>query len=200
MKGIASPLAGFHPGNALTYASLLAGLGAVAAALAGSIAGAGALTAAAVICDTFDGRFARRFSRSPAQRDLGAQLDSLSDAVTFGLVPVACTWVLWEGPGVASAFAGGLYVACAVTRLAFFNVTHGDAHDGFVGLPVPVAALIWATALLAYPGASFSIALLAVTAAGMVLPLRIPRPHGLRLAVFACWPALVCAGHLLYGA
>ena len=61
----ASPAAAFHRANTLTYLSLLAGVMAIATSLGDRSAVSGALIALAVIADTFDGRFARRFVRSP---------------------------------------------------------------------------------------------------------------------------------------
>ncbi len=86
----ASPAGAFHRANALTYGSLLAGVMAIGASLAGRSGLAGALIALAVIADTFDGRFARMFVRSPSERDFGVQLDSLSDAIAFGIAPSVC--------------------------------------------------------------------------------------------------------------
>ena len=192
MSGITSPLDVIHPSNMLTYASLAAGLAAIGAALDGTTAGAGALIATAVLCDTFDGQFARLFTRSAAQRQVGGQLDSLSDAIAFGAAPVVCAW-LTSGPAFASAL---LYAACAITRLAFYNVTR-EKRDGFVGLPVPVAALLWAT-VTAFPiTSSVTTVLLAATGVAMILPLPIPRPRGVALALFACWPLMVGTTHLL---
>lgn len=193
-----SPLIVFHPSNALTYLSLLSTVGAMAGALRGSAATAGALIAIAVIADTFDGRFARLFARTAKQRAIGSQLDSLSDAIAFGAAPCVCIAALPQ-PDAASIgigwwFAFGAFSACAITRLAFYNVTH-EATDGFVGLPVPVAALIWSSLLLLDPGLGLSAGVLVATAAAMVLPLPIPRPHGVGLVVFAAWPALVIVGH-----
>ncbi len=210
MTASASPLRCFHPGNLLTYASLLAALGAIAFAGQRSPGLAGALIAVAVILDTFDGRFARLFARDEDQRAIGEQLDSLVDAVSFGVAPAMCMLLLRWRP--ASAFAqasadrsAGLevlwwmsvffFVACAVSRLAFYNVSHQQT-DGFIGLPAPVAALVWATVLLLNPGTAASIAVFTTTAVAMVLPLPIPRPYGLSLAAFVCWPVLVIALHV----
>ena len=187
----ATPFAALHPSNTLTYASLLAGVGAIAAALSGNAGAAGALIALSVIFDTFDGTFARLFARTPLQRDLGAQLDSLSDAIAFGIAPVICVGMLSPSAALA-AFA---YAACAITRLAFYNVTH-EHTEGFIGLPVPVAALICSTALLVDPTSAAEPLLLLLTAAAMVLPLHIPRPRGPGLAVFVAWPVIVSAAHL----
>jgi CDP-diacylglycerol---serine O-phosphatidyltransferase len=190
-----SPLVAFHPANTLTYASLVAGMCALLSAVDGSAAGAGALVALAVIFDTFDGCFARRFNRTPAQREMGVQLDSLVDATVFGVVPVVCAWVL-AGHGWVPAGAGLLYAACAVTRLAFYNVTHQE-YTGFVGLPVPVAALIWSTTLLLQPDAPLTTLMTLTAAIAMVLPIPVPRPRGAALAAFGCWPLLVLVAHIL---
>lgn len=218
MTAGASPLRCFHASNALTYASLLASVGAVGCAFQGRPGASGALIALAVILDTFDGRFAGLFRRSATQRAIGVQLDSLSDAVSFGIVPAVCMMVLrWRPPlgGLSPASAGlsaapaGLspalemllwtsvfaFAACAITRLAFYNVTH-EQTDGFVGLPAPVAALVWATVLLLNPGAAASTAVFFITAAAMVLPLPIPRPQGLAFAAFVCWPLALIAAHI----
>jgi len=201
MTSPASPMGAFHASNLLTYASLAAGVAAIAFSARGNHSSAGALIALSVMADTFDGRFARFFRRTDVQRQVGVQLDSLSDAIAFGIAPAVCATLLrgdwWGGPAAASLWwlSVTAYAVCAITRLAFYNVTQEEAA-GFVGLPVPVAALIWATALLFAPGPAVSTALVAVTAAAMVLPLRIPRPRGIGLATFSCWPVMVIVAHV----
>jgi CDP-diacylglycerol--serine O-phosphatidyltransferase len=203
----ASPLRAFHASNLLTYASLVAGVGAIAFAAHGDRSAAGTLIAMSVLADTFDGRFARLFRRNDTQRRVGAELDSLSDAIAFGIAPAVCIgWgrLASAGPGTA-AFAGIFwfsvfaYAACAITRLACYNVTH-EQTEGFVGLPVPVAALILATSLVFDPGIDASVALFVTTAAAMVAPLPIPRPRGIGLAAFTCWPLVLIAGHIVRSA
>lgn len=193
-----SPLIVFHPSNALTYLSLLSAIGAVAASAQGSAAGAGALIALSVMADTFDGRFARSFPRSPRQQELGVQLDSLSDAIAFGAAPCVCVAILVvreaASPGLVWWLSFAAFSTCAITRLAFYNTTH-ETSPGFTGLPVPVAALIWSSLLLVDSALGDSALVLTTIAAAMVLPVRIPRPHGVGLVVFAAWPALVIVGH-----
>ena len=112
MTASASPLRCFHPGNLLTYASLLAALGAIACSGQRSPGLAGALIAVAVILDTFDGRFARLFARDEDQRAIGGQLDSLVDAVSFGVAPAMCMLLLrWRPASLrpASARSAGLH-------------------------------------------------------------------------------------------
>ena len=68
MTSPASPLRVFHASNLLTYASLVAGVGAIAFAARGNGSAAGALIALSVVADTFDGRFAGLFRRTDTQR------------------------------------------------------------------------------------------------------------------------------------
>jgi len=195
-----SPLDAFDRRNLLTYVSLLCGMTALLSATLGRASWAGGAIALAVIADTFDGRFARMFAADETRKALGGELDSLADAIVFGAVPIACAMLLTDAATPASRailwMSAFVYVACAITRLAFFNIHSGGAHTGFVGIPVPVAALIWASALLLHPSATSSASIIAIAAVAMVAPLRIARPTGLGLAVFILWPVSVLLGHL----
>jgi CDP-diacylglycerol--serine O-phosphatidyltransferase len=198
---MASPADPFDRRNLLTYVSLLCGVGAIAAASAGRAWTAGLAIAVAVIADTFDGRFARRFGSDPRRNALGTELDSLSDAIAFGIAPPLCSVLLLNaGPGsvgLALWIAVFVHAACAVTRLAAFNVDSVKHEAGFVGIPVPLAALIWSTVLLVQPSAAVTVGVILVTAAAMVLPIRIPRPTGAGLAVFVLWPLAVAILHAM---
>jgi CDP-diacylglycerol---serine O-phosphatidyltransferase len=199
-----SPAAAFDRRNALTYLSLLFGVAALAAAEGGHSDVTGIAIALAVLADTFDGRFARRFGNDARRRALGVELDSLSDAIAFGIAPPLCAVMLLHADGAIGAalwIAAVAHAASAITRLASFNVGALDDASGpprpggFIGLPVPVAALIWSTGLLLHPSAAATTILLAITAAAMVSPLRVPRPSGAGLLLFACWPLAVAIAH-----
>ena len=194
-----SPTSAFHAANLLTYVSLAAGLAAVASAMRGSGSAAGACLALAALADTFDGRFARLFRRKPDQQALGAQLDSLSDAVSFGAAPVVSVAVLLtREAGMANVWwwlGATVYVGCALTRLAHFNVSN-ETIDGFVGLPAPAAALIWSSILLLPPAPAVAAAIAFLIGGAMVAPLRMPRPTGAGLVLFALWPVGLIAAHL----
>ena len=129
----------------------------------GNLQTAAWLIALAMIFDMLDGRLARMTRRTS---DFGAQLDSLCDAISFGVAP-AILMVHMTIPALREMGALGhdwhldrvvwlvasVYVACAVLRLARFNVeTEADesAHMFFRGLPTPGAAAG------ARPGASAS--------------------------------------------
>jgi phosphatidylserine synthase len=174
-------------------------MGALLSATLGRASWAGGAIALAVIADTFDGRFARMFESDDTRKAIGGELDSLADAVVFGAVPVACA-ILLAGTSAPAARAtlwisAFVYVACAITRLAFFNIHSAGAQTGFVGIPVPVAALTWASALLTHPSAVASASIIAVAAIAMVVPLRIARPTGAGLVLFTLWPVSVLLGH-----
>lgn len=187
--------------NLVTYAAIACGTAAaLCAALLHSGPLAGALLALAVLADTFDGRFARRFPHTPFQASFGVQLDSLADAINSGFVPVVVLTALTvHGPPLAAAAwwgVGCLFTLAAVTRLGYYNITH-DQHPWFVGVPTPVASLIVVTALLFSPGMLASALVLGGCAVAMVAPLRIPRPRGPGLAAFAAWAIVLAVVHAM---
>jgi phosphatidylserine synthase len=87
------------------------------------------------------------------------------------------------------------FAACAITRLAFYNVSQ-DTIPGFIGIPVPVAALITSSVLLAGPSSVTAAIVMVVAGAAMVMPVPIPRPTGYGLALFVLWPLTLVALHL----
>ena len=104
---------------------------------------AGWLIFLAMIFDALDGHVARL---TKASSEFGAQLDSLCDAITFGVAPGLL--LVKMVPSFAYYYPGAVwiiaavYASCAVLRLARFNVETGqhDDHSTFQGLPSPAAA------------------------------------------------------------
>jgi len=195
---MSAPFEEIHPSNLLTYAALAAALAAIAMAVERhSFAGAGACLAIAALADTFDGQFARRFPRTERQRQVGAQLDSLSDALVFGLAPIAVASLLpGRSTGAASVVWWGaafIYVVATVTRLSFFDVERDESR--FIGVPTPAIALVWSTCLL-WPITGWAAPFVFVACAvAMVAPVVIPRPRGPALAGFALWAASLVTLH-----
>lgn len=108
---------------------------------------------AAGIFDALDGKVARLTN---SFSDLGAQLDSLADALTFGVAPAIIGKVLLEkehlvGPRI-HFFAAAAFVLMAILRLARFNVEtdEDDDHSKFTGLPSPAAAGTLVTTVLIF--------------------------------------------------
>jgi CDP-diacylglycerol--serine O-phosphatidyltransferase len=186
-----APLHDLHVSNLLTYGSLAAAIAAVAASVGTpNVAIAGCALAIAAIADAFDGRFARTFRRTPRQARIGHELDSLVDAVTFGLAPVVVVGSRFVTSGPAAGLswlAAGCYALAVVTRLAFYNVQEEESR--FVGIPTPAAGLLCCTSLLIPTPAAAAAWPLAVAAALMVAPLPIPRPGARGLSLFAAWAA-----------
>lgn len=104
---------------------------------------------AAAVFDMLDGRVAR-MTRSTSQ--FGAQYDSMSDLLSFGVAPglLVFLWAL-QPFGRVGWLAGFMYVTCAALRLARFNVQSQvlESKD-FQGLPSPMSAGIIASSVLAY--------------------------------------------------
>jgi CDP-diacylglycerol--serine O-phosphatidyltransferase len=158
---------GLSLSDVLTLANGLGGAGALLAVLGymadGRLAWLALALALYPVCltmDFLDGRVARARGRSSP---LGADLDSLADIVSFGVAPAAI--------GFAAGLRGGwdilpllFLVACAIGRLARYNVTAADLADesgkvrAFEGVPVTGSALVVAVlavaALTGHLGAS----------------------------------------------
>src|SRR5687767_15971754 len=109
----------------------------------------------ALLFDMLDGRLARM---TKTTTEIGVQLDSIADVVTFGLAPAVLAYVwgygatLREGSELHSLawFVSFMYLMCGAFRLARFNVQSSRPRilaegtikvdkKSFVGLPIPVA-------------------------------------------------------------
>ena len=125
--------------NLITTGALFSGFYAIVAGMNGRFVAAGLAVYIAMLLDAADGRVAR-LTRS--ESDFGAQFDSLSDMVAFGVAPalVAFSWALssLDQVGWVVTF---VYMACAALRLARFNIQETD-HRTFTGLPSPAAAAV----------------------------------------------------------
>jgi len=193
------PAGTIHVSNLLTYTGLLAGcLASYLAITTHHRAAAGAFMAVAVIADTFDGLFARLFDRTGFQSAFGVQLDSLTDAVTCGFVPVIVlasdrTQATW-GAGLAWWGCAFLYVLAAISRLGYYNLTHGNG-PWFVGLPAPFCVLVVSTSLFWSPHALATALILVCCAVAMVVPVRLPRPRAVGLAAFVGWALVLVVLH-----
>ena len=119
--------------------------------------------AAKAICfaipfDALDGRIARMTNTTS---DFGKELDSLADAITFGVAPCLLAWVwgfhslpetmnpqLHQSMLQIGSFVCFLFLLCGVSRLARFNISHDPQPRNpgrldrkyFVGMPIPAAA------------------------------------------------------------
>ncbi|WLD58886.1 CDP-diacylglycerol--serine O-phosphatidyltransferase [Salinispirillum sp. LH 10-3-1] len=135
--------------NLLTTTALFAGFYAIVAAIKGDFSNAAVAIFVAMIFDGLDGRVARM---THTQSDFGAQYDSMSDLVAFGVAPavVAFLWSL-DSLGNLGWAAAFVYVAGAALRLARFNTQISTTDKRFfVGLASPAAAAIVAGSVWAF--------------------------------------------------
>ncbi len=143
--------------NFITSLNLAAGSLAVIFAIDGHLIWAGIFICLAAVFDFLDG-FAARLLK--AYSDLGKQLDSLADLVSFGLAPAAILFTLLEfslfeknQPIYLIAarwdqwlilFSALLMPVFGAVRLARFNARQSD-EPFFLGLPIPANGIFWAT-------------------------------------------------------
>ncbi len=124
--------------NLITTGALFSGFFAIVAAMHGNFETAALAILVALVLDAADGRVARLTRTESA---FGAEYDSLSDMVAFGVAPalVVFAWSL-QSLGQFGWVATFIYMACAALRLARFNMRHDNSS--FTGLASPAAAAI----------------------------------------------------------
>lgn len=128
--------------NIITVGALSAGLTAIRFGVEGRWQAAVVAIVVAAVLDALDGRMARLLKSAS---DFGAELDSLSDVIAFGVAPAVVIY-LWalsgvEGPGWIAAL---FFAVCCALRLARFNTSIDKlppyAYNYFTGVPAPGAA------------------------------------------------------------
>ncbi|MBO6722991.1 MAG: CDP-diacylglycerol--serine O-phosphatidyltransferase [Roseitalea sp.] len=132
--------------NIITVLAICAGLSAVRMAFEQRFDVAIGLILIAAVLDGLDGRMARLVKGTSK---FGAEMDSLADAVNFGVVPALVLYVfVLDEAAQLGWIAALLYVIACTLRLARFNVMAGDVNRPrwqqgfFVGIPAPGAALV----------------------------------------------------------
>ena len=152
--------------NLFTLAAMFAGFYAIVAAMKGRYENAAIAIFVAVVMDGLDGRVARLLQ---AQSEFGAELDSLSDMLSFGIAPAMMmyTWsfAVLGKPGWLAAF---IYTVCTALRLARFNVQAKKVDKRyFQGLATPaaamlVASIIWVCSVYDITGESIAFPMIVV--------------------------------------
>ena len=145
--------------NFITLANLLCGCGCILSSLVlGDFKLAFAFVVASAVCDFFDGFTARLLKQ---YSDIGVQLDSLADMVSFGVAPSAAMYAFAAQSGATLftlpswvvttlVFVPFIMAAFSALRLAKFNIDDTQ-HESFSGLPTPANAIfclsfVWAVA------------------------------------------------------
>ena len=162
----------FTIGNTLTVANLTCGLTALALVVSGDLWLACWLLVLGAAFDFFDGKIAKRLKQSS---NVGIELDSLADMVTFGVVPPVLVVTFHTGssgefplwlmlPVLAFAYS-------SIWRLAKYNVQRDKSY--FLGMPTTMNG-IFLPAIYVFGAADFMWLYLVVAAVLMNLPVQLP--------------------------
>ena len=168
--------------NLFTLANIFAGLYSIKLSMHAESVGDITLAAWLIIvsmgCDLVDGRLARM---TDAESEFGTQMDSLTDAISFGVAPALLmyAWGL-NALGFVGVFFAFVYTCGAIMRLARFNVMAketGGASKYFLGLPTPLAAGTVVSIVLSHTavtgkfatGAYWNVAAMAVLLGGLMV-------------------------------
>lgn len=96
------------------------------------------------VCDGFDGKLARMKRYKKEQKVYGAQLDSLSDVICFGVFPAILTSLICNN--IYVYIISAIYMLCGLVRLAYFNtldIMPKSKKNVFIGVPITTVAIIY---------------------------------------------------------
>lgn len=132
-----------HVPNLLTLCNALCGCVGISLIAEGQVVLACWLVFVALFFDFFDGFAARLLN---VKSEIGKQLDSLADAITFGVLPAFIAQNLWTKTESTDFFRyfPFLLALFSILRLAKFNIDTRQT-DSFIGVPTPANAMIWAS-------------------------------------------------------
>ena len=132
--------------NVITLSGLSFGLSSIRFALESDFNLAIVCILFAGLCDVLDGMLARHLQ---SESDLGAQLDSLSDFLSFGIAPGLLIYMSIFNQASIGAFAALAFIIFSCLRLALYNVRleeskteDGEPDHFFSGIPTPVGAIL----------------------------------------------------------
>lgn len=99
-------------------------------------------------CDMFDGAVAATKTRTKSEKRFGIQIDSLSDLISFGVLPGVFVY-MFAGKTVFSGMIAAVYTLFALIRLSYFNVREEERQEQsdarrseYLGVPVTTVALV----------------------------------------------------------
>lgn len=139
------------------------------------------------VCDMFDGMVASTKQRDVHEKKFGIQIDSLSDLISFGVLPAVFVYML-SGQNRFVGMIVSLFALCALVRLAYFNVLEEERQKQtcekrkeYLGIPVTTISILLPAVYLLYDykvckNVGWFTALLIVLGAGFLLPVKIKKP------------------------
>lgn len=126
--------------NVLTFINMSLGVVAILFAVneskgSGTLISASLFIIIAALTDRFDGKVARMLN---ASSDLGKELDSLSDLISFGVAPIIIAWkISFVDMGISGYIISLIFPLAGAYRLARYNIT--SFNNVFKGIPITVA-------------------------------------------------------------
>jgi archaetidylserine synthase len=159
----------------ISLLNALLGFGAILMAFQGRLSLSVVLIFLAAAADGVDGFMARRTKTGL----LGVNLDSLADAISFGLAPAVLASLL----GDLFWVLGGVYLSCGILRLARFNITPKE-EKVFEGMPIPAGGMTVAVSVL-FDEPLLTALLMLVLSGLMISTLPYPKFRDPRLTPFA---------------
>ena len=123
--------------NMFTFGNAALGISAIVHTINGNITIGAFLLLIAMVFDFFDGFTARKLN---VTSDIGKELDSLADAISFVTAPSLIIYMNYLSPSNWGIIVSALIVIFGIYRLARFNI-HGTTKY-FVGIPTPLFALV----------------------------------------------------------
>ncbi|OCS88498.1 CDP-diacylglycerol--serine O-phosphatidyltransferase [Caryophanon tenue] len=121
--------------NILTIANMSFGGASIMATFEGYYSYAILFIFIAALLDRYDGKVARKLQQ---ESELGKQLDSMSDIISFGVAPALLAYqVVLHDFSTVGMIMTVLYIVCGALRLARFNVSESNGY--FTGLPITAA-------------------------------------------------------------
>lgn len=167
-----------HIPNTLTICNLLSGGVGLILLHQGLLWEAAGMILVGAVFDVFDGLSARLLNVSSA---IGAQLDSLADMVSFGVLPAMLSWHMLSALELSTtwpiSYLGLAIAAGTALRLARFNVEDDHSRD-FRGLPSPASALLICGVALAHK---------AVAESELNIVIQLALPLALALLMNSTW-------------
>ncbi|MFP3728989.1 CDP-diacylglycerol--serine O-phosphatidyltransferase [Priestia filamentosa] len=122
--------------NIFTLSNLFCGFLSIVFSADGDLKNAAILIIIGMMLDSMDGRLARMLN---VQSEIGKELDSLADIVTFGVAPsILVYYTSFDSYGLIGLIVAGLFPLFGAYRLARFNVDKDSSHH-FIGVPITAA-------------------------------------------------------------
>ena len=132
----------------LTYLGMLLACWGIFLVMERDFGGALFCLMAAGVCYMFDGAVAKTKQRDASEKCFGIQIDSLSDLISFGVLPGLFVFQI-SGRNRYFGIVAALYILAALIRLAYFNVLEANRQRenptqkrGFLGVPVTTIAVL----------------------------------------------------------